>query len=71
MRQAPKIKTMGKSKAKKIRLLETNDPAMLGNLAGEFGSEGMLYGSSHYQRAITREGIAKERLLRQGRKIPK
>ena len=62
---------MGKSKAKNIRLLETNNPAMLGNLAGEFGSEGMLYGSSHYQRAITREGIKKERLLRQGRKIPK
>ena len=69
MRKAPKLYT--KSKAKKIRLLETNDPAMLGNLAGEFGSEGMLYGYRHYQRAITREGIEKERRLRQGRKIPK
>lgn len=68
MRNAPKVpksRTMGK----KIRLLETNTPEMLGNLPGEFGSEGSLYGGSAYQRAITAAGIKKERLLRSLRKL--
>ena len=69
MNKRPKIKTMGR--AKKVRLLETNTPEMLGELPGEFGSEGSLYGFSAYQKAITREGIAKERLLRKTRKLPK
>lgn len=53
------------------RLVETNTPDMLGNLAGEFGSEGMLYGQSAYERSITESGIRKERELRKKIVLPK
>ena len=64
-----KIKTMGM--VKKVRLVETNTPELLGEVQGEFGSEGSLYGYSAYQKSITRAGIKKERLLRKTRKLPK
>lgn len=53
------------------RLLETNTPDMLGNIAGEFGSEGSLYGGSAYQQSITRAGINKERQLQKIIELPK
>jgi len=53
------------------RLVETNTPDMLGNIAGEFGSEGSLFGDSAYQRSITRSGIAKERQLQKVIELPK
>mgnify|MGYP005998572651 CR=1 FL=1 len=70
IRKIPKTsKKMGR--AKNVRLLETNNPELLGELDGEFGSEGMLHGMSQMQKSITLQGIARERLLRQGRKLPK
>lgn len=70
MKKIPKKpKTMGSFK--KVRLLETNTPELLNELKGEFGSEGMLYGHKQMQKGITLQGIAKERLLRKSRKLPK
>lgn len=58
-------------RAKNVRLLETNTPELLGELDGEFGSEGMLHGQKQMQKSITLQGIARERLLRQSRKLPR
>lgn len=63
-------RTMGR--AKKVRLVETNDPSMApGSLYGEYGSEGQLYGGGYMQQKITEDGIKRERRLRKKIRLPK
>lgn len=69
---APKVPPRKKS-AEDVRLIQTNDPTLRDtqDMIGEYGSEGMLYGKSAYERSITSDGIKNERRLRRKIKLPR
>jgi len=61
-------------RAKKVRLLETNDANYAkepGLLYGEYGSEGAYYGGGYMHWSITKDGIKRERELRKKMRLPK